>query len=748
MIPSAAELAVHISGKDISAARTFKEVHKEATGLGKALGDVSKIAAGFVIGAGIMKLPGLVGGLTGKASDLNEVLSKNQAVFKGSAGAMEVWGDSAAKNFGQSKKQALDAAGGFGNMFSQLGLNAKAIPNMSQSVVELASDFASFHNADITEVLTAQSAAFRGEYDSLQRFLPLMNAAAVEQRAMANTGKATTKALTAQEKAMAAYQLMLSGAGEAMGDFDRTAGGLANRQRIMAAQWDDMQSKIGQALLPVMVSLAGVMLNKVIPAVSKGAEQVLPAFSAAIAQVVTFVQTHWPLISQVFQDGFVVVRDAVKNVAENVREVIDLFKLGFGGGQIGGEFTKIQTAAFQLGTFFRTVIVPAFNDAKQAIHLFFLTLQGGDAGGQLTGLQLKAMALGAAVREMWERDIQPALIALGSIVKQVVTKVIEHWETLGPIFKFAAEFIIARIEGLLQKISGIVQVVTSVVKLVDAVIHGEWAAAWKALKAIATGFVDILIGEIKFAFGNLPAVLLKAGKATLAGLLMGMQEKYRDVAIWLSGLPNNMLVQLGRVAEILLNAGREIMDGLWTGLKEKFEDVKRWVGGIADTVSNLKGPLSRDRVLLRPHGQALMEGLHEGMVKTFDEKVKPWLASAAGQVANAGGGSGSGGSGSNWTAPAPLPTPGVVAAGLVHPRLRNNPNIRRRYAQGTDYVPETGLAMLHRGEAVIPAGQNRGRGNVYVTVNVMGSIRSDNELAEVIRDKILGGGFRGVIATA
>lgn len=42
------------------------------------------------------------------------------------------------------------------------------------------------------------------------------------------------------------------------------------------------------------------------------------------------------------------------------------------------------------------------------------------------------------------------------------------------------------------------------------------------------------------------------------------------------------------------------------------------------------------------------------------------------------------------------------------------------YDKGTDYVPRTGLAMVHQGEAIIPASQNRGGGtnvNVNLTVN-------------------------------
>lgn len=71
------------------------------------------------------------------------------------------------------------------------------------------------------------------------------------------------------------------------------------------------------------------------------------------------------------------------------------------------------------------------------------------------------------------------------------------------------------------------------------------------------------------------------------------------------------------------------------------------------------------------------------------------------------------------------------------------------YAEGTAYVPRTGLAMLHQGEAVVPADQNRGGGGMTVNVNVGGSVIGVDDLSAHVRQAVIDGyrdgGFRGTL---
>jgi len=273
-------------------AKTFKGK------LAAAFGDIGKIGGGILAaqltGTAADAAIGTLKSSVGLARDYNEILSKSNTIFGDQAKAVEKWADSAATSFGQSKAEALDAAASFGNMFSQLGIGSDVTADMSKQMTELASDFASFHNADITQVIDAQAAAFRGEYDALQRFVPTINAAAVQQEALAMTGKTATKELTEQEKALAAYKLMLDGAGAASGDFERTSDSLSNQQRILSAQWKDLKTDLGQALIPALTELVTVLNEKVLPAVRE------------------FWEEHGPAIKQFFQD----VKDGWENTVK------------------------------------------------------------------------------------------------------------------------------------------------------------------------------------------------------------------------------------------------------------------------------------------------------------------------------------------------------------------------------------------------------------------------------------------------
>lgn len=252
----AAVLAVKITGDGSGAAKAFRETDDHVKGLSGNLdaltGPATVAMAAITAGAGFAAKA---------ASDLEETTSKVGTVFGATAGEIEAWASTAAKSMGMSKQAAMDAAGSFGTMFTALGFTTTEAAGMSTNMTQLAADLASFHNVSggAAQVTDMMSAAFRGEYDSIQALIPTINAAAVEQKALEDTGKTSAKALTEQEKAAATLALVMEGAGPAVGDFARTSDGAANSSRTAQAALSDAAAALGTALLPAVTAAAGAL---------------------------------------------------------------------------------------------------------------------------------------------------------------------------------------------------------------------------------------------------------------------------------------------------------------------------------------------------------------------------------------------------------------------------------------------------------------------------------------------------------
>ncbi|MDQ3760969.1 MAG: hypothetical protein M3460_04520 [Actinomycetota bacterium] len=235
------------------------------SGIGKSL--VAGFAGGFLGGGLLDVVKGGFKSIVTGASDLQETINKSTVIFGQQAAAIESWAGGAARNVGMSKQSALEAAASFGNMFTQLGFTGQAAADMSMKVVQMSADLGSFNNLPTAQVADMISAAFRGEYDSLQALIPNINAARVESEALAMTGKAKAESLTASEKAAATLAIVERDSALATGDFARTSESLANQQKIASAQIADAAAQLGTYLLPALAAVAGFITSTVVPAI-------------------------------------------------------------------------------------------------------------------------------------------------------------------------------------------------------------------------------------------------------------------------------------------------------------------------------------------------------------------------------------------------------------------------------------------------------------------------------------------------
>lgn len=200
-----------------------------------------------------------LGKLAMTASDYGEAISASSVIFeKEAVPALEAYGEAAAEASGLSKTAAVDGANQFGTFGKAAGLAGDDLVDFSTDLTSLAGDLASFKNTTPDEAIQALGSALRGEAEPLRKYGVLLDDATLKAEAMALGIYSGNGPLTTQQKILAANEAIFKQTSDAQGDFARTSDSLANRQRALAAEFENVKIKIGEGLIPLFEKFAGV----------------------------------------------------------------------------------------------------------------------------------------------------------------------------------------------------------------------------------------------------------------------------------------------------------------------------------------------------------------------------------------------------------------------------------------------------------------------------------------------------------
>ena len=263
-------LTVNLVGRDKNLQKSFKRVSKGSQLMSDKLMRATRMAGvGFAALGGVaVATAAALKPMIDKAASMEESLSKNRVVFGESAAAVEAFAETSLHAFGVTERAALEATGVIGTLGSAMGMTAADSASMATTLVGLAGDMSSFNDATVEETLTAIQAGLRGEAEPLRRFGVLLDAATLKAKALEKGIITSTKdALTPQAKALAAYEVILEQTNVQMGDFTRTADSATNQSKLLAGEWDKIQTEIGTALLPAFTSIVTHLNEVVLPAV-------------------------------------------------------------------------------------------------------------------------------------------------------------------------------------------------------------------------------------------------------------------------------------------------------------------------------------------------------------------------------------------------------------------------------------------------------------------------------------------------
>lgn len=322
--------------------------------------------------------------------------------------------------------------------------------------------------------------------------------------------------------------------------------------------------------------------------------------------------------------------DLFQTVSESVMGVVDIIagglaKLDFSGiGNLVSALIPALTSGFQT---FSSIVGPA---VQMVVDSFV---------GLWNAIQPVLTILATALMPIFN------IVAsfLGGVFKGVLLGVAGTFD----ILKGVIEFLTPVFDALVSVLNFISPVLSKIAEWVGVAI-GLFAnlgqagsglktmmkSAWENISNAISTAKNIINGSITVVskvFNN-----LKSAGNSLKSVL---QTAWRLITSSISGAVGKITGYIGNIKNLfnslkkinLFDAGKAIINGFLRGLKSAWKAVTGFIGGIAGWIKSHKGPISYDRKLLIPAGNAIIGGLNKSMIESFKD-VKSNVLSMAGEI--------------------------------------------------------------------------------------------------------------------
>ncbi len=193
---------------------------------------------------------GSIGKLTAAAGDAQETLSKFDAVFKEQGKAAKVFAEELAESTNRATIELVDFLSTLQDTFVPLGFARDAASELSQNLVKLAVDVASFNNKLDADVVRDFQSALVGNTETVRKYGIVITQAVLGQELFSSGLADSVSDATEAEKAIARYNIILASTTDAHGDAARTITSFNNTMKGAKSAVLDLSIALGEELLP------------------------------------------------------------------------------------------------------------------------------------------------------------------------------------------------------------------------------------------------------------------------------------------------------------------------------------------------------------------------------------------------------------------------------------------------------------------------------------------------------------------
>lgn len=273
-----------------------------------------------------------------------------------------------------------------------------------------------------------------------------------------------------------------------------------------------------------------------------------------------------------------------------------------------------------------TVAVGIIKTVWSGISTFFSTIWQAIVTVATTIWNMIVAVVQTVVTAM-QADWQGFTTFLATLWTGIVTIATTVWNMIVTVVMTVVTAIQAAWSGFSSFMSGIWDGIVSVASSIWDSLVDIVSSVWNAITSVVSGAVSAVSSVISAGFNTASSIVssvMNAMRAVISSVWNGIKSLFSAGVNFIKSV-----VHVDLSAE-----GRAIMNSFFNGLKSVWESIKSFVSGIAGWIKSHKGPISLDRKLLIPAGQAIMSGLNEGLTNGF-ENVQSNVSAMAGAISNA-----------------------------------------------------------------------------------------------------------------
>lgn len=594
---------------------------KKAFGASGDVGEQAGKAAGSRFGGAVGIAAAAVGALgigtffknaVSGAADLEQSVGAIDSVFKGSAGQMHEWAQSAATDVGLSANEFNELGTLIGSQLKNGGTAMDELGPKTKELISTGADLASMFGGTTSEAVDALSSALKGERDPIERYGVSLNQAKIDAEAAALGFGKVNGAFEQNAQQAATLSLITKQTADATGNFGRETDTLAHKQQVLNAQLANGKARIGTELLPVVAAFTGALSKALGPAINgtvTAIKEVVGGFTAfgaafkaadgditsngfaGVMERIGFAASRLAIVGKTLWAGFKMDPEVAASFGaglnpllafgQTVREIFD--KVTFAAKtlwagfkmppEIAASFGSNLNPILALGQGFQSVVDNVVNAGKTLVAGFQMPLSvAGEFGTKLNPL----LMIGVKVRETFS--------ALGTALAGV-------WSAIGPQLAALVPQVFALFQAL-SPTSLIFQALLPVLPQIATAIGGVLAmvlplvlSLTSALLPIVTQLVASVLPPLVDIFGNIVTSIVPL-ISIIVGALIPIIQALMPVVVTVFSVVADVIKNAMQIVQGIIQVVTGIISGNWG---QVWEGIGNIFGGIWNTIVALVG---------------------------------------------------------------------------------------------------------------------------------------------------------------